>query len=253
MTDELVRVDEDRGICRIVMTAGANPLNLGLMEALRSAVAVLRSGGGPPFLLASSHPKIFCPGWDLKRLVTAQRPLVREFLARFNELILDLFSYPGATVAAIAGHAIAGGCLLALACDVRVMAAGRSRIGQSEVNLGVPVPAESLLMLSSRLAPHVVEEVVFGCDGYTAERARQLGMVNHVAAATEAAAAAELKLRTLAAKPRRAYREAKRFLHEGVWLEMGRQRESAAEGFLDSWFERDTQQRILALAGSLSG
>ena len=41
MTDELVRVDEDRGICRIVMTAGANPLNLGLMEALRSAVAVL--------------------------------------------------------------------------------------------------------------------------------------------------------------------------------------------------------------------
>lgn len=253
MADELVRVDEDRGICRIVMTAGANPLNLGLIEALRSAVAVLRSRGGTPFLLASSHPRIFCPGWDLKRLVTAQRPLVREFLARFNELILDLFSYPGATVAAVAGHAIAGGCLLAMACDVRVMAAGRPRIGQSEVNLGVPVPAESLLMLSSRLAPHVVEEVVFGCDGYTAERARQLGLVNHVAPATEVAVAAELKLRTLAAKPRRAYSEAKRFLHERVWLEMGRQRESAADGFLDSWFQSDTQQRIFALAGSLGG
>jgi enoyl-CoA hydratase/carnithine racemase len=253
MADELVRVEEDRGIARVVMSAGANPLNLGLMEALRSAVAVLRGRGGVPFVLASAHPGVFCPGWDLKRLVVAQRPLVREFLARFNELVLDLFSYPGATAAAVAGHAIAGGCLVAMACDVRVMAAGRARIGQSEVNLGVPVPAESLLMLSARLPPHVVEEVVFGCDGYTAERAQQLGLVNHVAPAAAVAATAELRLRTLAAKPRRAYREAKRVLYERVWLEMGRQREAAAEGFLDSWFEGETQRRIANLAGSLSG
>jgi len=253
MADDLVRLEEDRGTCRIVMLAGANPLNLALMEALRSAVAVLRGRGCPPFVLTSAHPRVFCPGWDLKRLVTAQRPLVREFLARFNELILDLFSYPGATVAAVAGHAIAGGCLVAMACDVRVMAAGRARIGQSEVNLGVPVPAESLLMLSARLAPHVVEEVVFGCDGYTAERAHRLGLVSHVAPADELEAAAELKLRTLGAKPRRAYSEAKRFLHERVWLEMGRQRDAAADGFLDSWFSSETQRRIAALAGSLGG
>jgi enoyl-CoA hydratase len=253
MADELVRVEEKRGVSRVIMTAGANALDLSVVEALRSAMAVLRGQGGAPLVIASAHPRVFCPGWDLKRLVSARRPQVQELLARFNELILEVFSYPGATVAAIAGHAIAGGCLLALACDVRVMAAGRPRIGLSEVNLGVPVPAECLGMLSARLAPNVVDDLVLACDGHTAERAQQLGIVHEAAEPERLAAVVEQRLRTLAAKPRHAYRETKRFLFERVWLEMGRQRDDAAAGFLDSWFAADTQQRLRALVGSLGG
>jgi hypothetical protein len=66
-------------------------------------------------------------------------------------------------------------------------------------------------------------------------------------------AVVEQELRTLAAKPRQAYREAKRFLHERVWAEMAQQQEAAAAGFLDSWFGTDTQQRLRTLAGSLGG
>jgi enoyl-CoA hydratase len=252
MASELVRVEEHRGVGRIVMTAGANALDLSLMESLRAAVASLRSRA-MPFALTSAHPGIFCPGWDLKKLATAGRPLVKEFLTRFNDLILDVFAYPGPTVAMIAGHAIAGGCLLAMACDVRVMTSGPARIGQSEVNLGVPVPAESLVMLRSRLAPGVVEEVVFRCDGYTAERAHRLGLIQQAVEPGRGETVAEQELRTLAAKPQQAYRQAKRFLHERAWLAMRGGREDVSDVFLDSWFEAGTQARVQGMAGLLRG
>ncbi len=251
MAGELVRVEEERGACRVVMDAGANALDLPLMDALRAALARLKGEGGAPFVLASAHPTVFCPGWDLKLLATAGRPLVREFLGRFNQLVLELFSYPGGTVAAIAGHAIAGGCLLAMACDLRLMAAGPARLGQSEVNLGVPVPHECVRMLEARLAPGVVDQLVLGGDGYSAERAREMGLVHEVAAPGRLDAVVERSLRTLLTRPVQAYREAKRFLHERAWLEMEQPREGCAGSFLDSWFSAETQGRIQALAGSL--
>ena len=131
MPDNVLVHEENRGIHRLVMDHGPNALDPALMAALRDRLRDLGGSGAPAVILASSHPRLFCPGWDLKLLADADRDQVGEFLQEFNSLILELFSYPGPTAAAIGGHSVAAGCLLSLCCDLRVMATGQARQGLS--------------------------------------------------------------------------------------------------------------------------
>jgi len=251
MADEALRREDVNGIHHLVMNQGPNALNRTLMEALSAALADLRDAGAPPLLLRSSHPVLFCPGWDLKRLQGADRTEVAGSLALFNRLVFELFSYPGPTGAAIEGHAVAGGCLLALCCDLRVMADGFPRIGLSELNLGVPVPSASLIMLGARLAPNIVEELVVGGDGCNAERARKLGVVHRVAEPERVVAKNERELARLASKPAGAFTATKRFLLAEAWRRMSEVTADDDETFLDCWFSPDTQERIAGVVARL--
>jgi Delta3-Delta2-enoyl-CoA isomerase len=250
MSQELLEVTTSKGITRLTMQRGANAINEPLMEALRAAIGELREGGAPPLLLASAHPTIFSPGWDLKRLYGAEREEVRAFLGLFEDLILGLFSYPGPTAAAVGGHAIAGGCLLAMACDLRIMAAGRARIGLSEINLGVPVPAGCVRMLSARLGAAAAELILQG-DGVRVQRAVQLGVVQGVAVDRPVDEEAESELYSLQLKSAHAYAEAKRMLYAESWEAARRDAAAGAATFLDCWLEEDTQDRIAGVVRRL--
>jgi enoyl-CoA hydratase len=251
MAETAVRVQEERGVVHITMCDGPNALSETLVEALRGAVERLRGQQAPPVLLHSDHPTLFCPGWDLKRLAGAGYEDVRRFLENFNALMLDLFSYPGPTAAVVHGHAVAGGCLLALACDVRVMATGQARIGLSEVNLGVPVPAGSVEMMRSRLSPPVVEEMLFLGDGYPAQRAVELGVVQRAKGADRLPSTAESEIRRLGGKPKGAYARTKAFLHGAAWRRMRNLGSDENAAFLESWFEPETQERLGSIARTL--
>jgi len=251
MADETLRREEINGIHHLVMNDGPNALNPRLMDALCSVLGELREAGAPAVLLRSSHEDLFCPGWDLKRLAGAERAEVADALAGFNRLVYDVFSYPGATAAAIQGHAVAGGCLLALGCDLRVMAEGRPRIGLSELNLGVPVPSASLVMLRERLAPNVVEELVVGGDGCNAERARNLGVVHRTAEPALVIAKTERELARLASKSALAFATTKKFLLGAAWKRMSEMATVDDEAFLDCWFSPQTQERIEGVVARL--
>jgi len=252
MAEEMVRHHEERGIHRLILNDGANALDLALMSEFRDRLSELRMAGSPPVMIASTHPTLFCPGWDLKRLSGADREEVAAVLEAFNGLILDLFSYPGPTATAITGHAVAGGCLLAMTADLRLMASGRPRLGLAELNLGVPVPADSLRMLTARTNPSAVEEIVLGGDGCTAEKARAIGLVHRVSPVAEVVVIADRELRKLANKSRRAYAATKEFLYGEVWRTMSRPAPEEDAVFIGCWFEPETQERIAAIARSLS-
>jgi len=251
MADNVLVHEENRGIHRLVMDHGPNALDPALMSALRESLSQLTDEGAPCVVLASSHATLFCPGWNLKLLADADRAEVGDFLQSFNMLILDLFSYPGPTAAAVGGHAVAAGCLLSLCCDLRVMATGQARQGLSELNLGVPVPSNSLRMLRSRLSSPALDEIVFRGEGCTATRARELGIVHRTAAAADTMAVTELELGKLAGRPRRAFVETKRFLLGHVWEQMRQGSPDEDAAFLDCWFEDETRERIARVASHL--
>ena len=253
MSDELIRTEVAGGVAHMAMDHGANVIDVPLMQALEGAVAELAEAGAPALLLSSSHPRIFSPGWDLKQLSSAGREELRAFLTRFEALVLQLFSYPGPTIAAVDGHAIAGGCLLALACDRRVMADSGARIGLSEVNLGVPVPAGCVQMLRARLAPPAVEEIMLHGDGCTGPRAVQLGLAQRTAGRRTTEQAARAEAAKLLAMSPRAYTETKRFLHRAAWEAAASAAEQGMETFLDCWFDEDTQDRVAAVVRRLGG
>jgi enoyl-CoA hydratase len=81
-------------------------------------------------------------------------------------------------VAAVNGYAIAGGCILAAACDHRVLARG-GRIGASELHVGVPFPVSALEVLTNACGHHV-EEVVFGGALFTDDEAVRVGLAHEI-------------------------------------------------------------------------
>ena len=251
MDDVILQHEEIRGVHHLVMDNGPNALDRPMMEALRSTLQNLAPQGAPAIVLASAHPTLFCPGWDLKVLADAGRDEVGEFLDTFNALILEFFSYPGPTAAAIRGHSVAGGCLLALTCDLRVMAVGQSRQGLSELNLGVPVPGSCLRMLRARLSSPALDELVFRGEGCTAERAREFGIVHRIAGADETLAVTQLEIAKLASRPRRAFVETKKMLLGDVWEEMRTHQPEETAAFLECWYEEETVTRIAGVANSL--
>ncbi len=247
-----VRLEEQDGVVVVWLDRGANALNHEAIAALDGAMADLaRERGSPALVLASSHPSVFCPGLDLKSLDGQPRDGIRAVMTAFNALLRRLATYPGAAVAAVAGHAIAGGCLLALACDRRVMARSGARIGLSEVNLGFPVPAGAVAMLLALYQTRAVEQLVLEGDGFGGERAFALGLVERLADNSAVLSDACRQARHLASRPAGAYAAAKAFLRHRLAHSMAERDDEEMERFLDLWFDPHTQDRIGALIASM--
>ncbi len=229
----------------------ANALDDELLDNLAGVLEELEQGGAPAVVLASAHPTVFCPGLDLKKMDGWGRAQVGDIMRRFSALLVRVVRYPGPTVAAINGHAIAGGCLLALACDRRVMSRSRARIGLSEINLGIPVPAGAMAMLLALYPTRAVEQLVLEGDGFGGERALELGLVERISDADGVVEEAIRLAHHLASRPPMAFATAKGFLRHGLVRAMEARDAAELERFLDCWFAPDTQDRMGALVASI--
>ena len=113
-----------------------NAINLQLVDELAEALeGVKRDADVRSLVLTSSNDKFFSIGFDIPQLFDLTREDFRSFYQAFNRMCLDLYTLPKPTVAAITGHAIAGGCILTLCCDYRFIAQGRKLMGLNEIML----------------------------------------------------------------------------------------------------------------------
>jgi enoyl-CoA hydratase/carnithine racemase len=134
----------DVGAVRVLtLSAGkVNTLDVELLDELTGAVHdAERAGPGPLVLTGAGH--VFCAGVDLRRVVEGGADYVDRLLPALAAAFETVFAFPGPTVAAVNGAAVAGGCVLACACDRRLIVPG-APIGATEVRVGVPFPAVAL-------------------------------------------------------------------------------------------------------------
>ena len=183
---------------------GRNALGTQVMETV---LAKLDEGRGAPLLLTGGGPA-FSAGLNLKEVGTFDLEAAEKFLAVLERMVDALYRYPGPTVALVNGHAIAGGCVLALACDARVAANVQdARIGLNEVALGLRFPPSILELVRRRIPPQHLETVVLGAALHSPEEALRLGLVDSVV--DDARAHAESTLRAFATHLSSAYADAK--------------------------------------------
>ena len=235
----------------VTLSRGANALDSSLLAAIDAAFDDLDRAGSPAVVLASAHLTVFCPGLDLKKLDGRPRADVRDVIVRYLALLRRLATYRGPLVAALGGHAIGGGCLLAMACDRRVMARSRARLGLSEINLGIPVPAGAVTMLLALYPTRAVEQLVLEGDGLGGERALELGLVERLADAEAVLDDAARLAGHLGSRPASAFTAAKGYLRHGLGEAMAERDAAELERFLDRWFDPDTQDRIGAMIAQM--
>ena len=217
-------------------------LDVELLDALTAAVT-----GSDRALVLTGSGSSFCAGVDLRRVLDGGEAYTEQLLAA-PRTFRAVFDHPRPTVAAVNGHAIAGGCVLALACDLRLMAAGRT--GLTELAVGVPFPTAALEVVRHALGPRA-GQVLLGAELVDRERALALGIVYELVEPAELLPRAVTLAAELAGRSPEAHRLAKVQLHRPANAAM----EAAAgadAAVLAGWTAPDTRERIAPALAALS-
>lgn len=136
----------------------ANALDQQLVERLLGALDSAQTGGARALIL-TGRPGMFSGGLDVPALIDCKRPEIEGFWQQFFLLMCRLASCPVPVIAALSGHAPAGGAVLALQCDYRIAAEGNFKIGLNEVQVGLPVPGTILLALEQVIGPRLARRI----------------------------------------------------------------------------------------------
>lgn len=182
-----------------------NAFDVGLVD---DAVATMRSIEGPIVLTGAGA--CFSAGVDLRAILDGGGTYTDRFLAAVSAAFLAVFDHPAPVVAAINGHAIAGGCVLAMAADVRLMSTGL--IGLSEVAVGVPFPVAALEICRYAMGPSVTRAVL-QADNIDARTAAGRGWIDEIVPPDDLLSAAVGVARRLGQHGPTAYAAMKEQLH----------------------------------------
>jgi enoyl-CoA hydratase/carnithine racemase len=188
-----------------------NAINLGLISALSNKLRGIQDDLNVQcVVLTSSNDKFFSIGFDIPLLYYLSKDKFKEFYLAFNQLCLDLYTCTKPTIAAITGHAVAGGCIIALCCDYRYIAEGHKLMGLNEIKLGLPIPYPGDCILRDLVGTRVAREMAETGSFYEPEKLLQIGMVDKVLPLENVLAESFKKMKTLASYSKRAVDMVKR-------------------------------------------
>jgi enoyl-CoA hydratase len=220
----------------------ANAIDLEFCEALGRRLEDARESGVAAVVI-TGEGRMFSAGVDLLRVVDGGAPYVRAFLPAFRSVFETLFDYPMPVVAAVNGHAIAGGCVLACAADYRLMAAGTARIGVPELLVGVPFPTVAFETVRSAGSSRL-RHLIFTGRTLLPEEALAAGMVDSVVGPETLFDEAVRTAGQLADRPLAAFVLTKRQFRAAAMARIAANRETVDREVEDLWCADSTLRTI---------
>lgn len=237
---------EDRDGIRILRLAHGkvSAMDLELGEAF---TAEMQDAAAAPIraVIVTGSGSTFSAGVDLFRVSKEGPDYGRRFLPVLDTFLRAALTLPKPLVAAVNGHAIAGGCILAAACDHRIMVEGSGRIGIPELAVGVPFPALPLQIMAARLADGPLRDLVFTGRTVLVDEARAIGLVDEQCPAGMLIDRAMEVAARLAAIPAGAFALTKEAFYSPI-LERTRQLADLNARVVDAWLQQHTYETIRA-------
>jgi enoyl-CoA hydratase/carnithine racemase len=233
-----------------------NALNPALCTALVDALGQAIDAGARGIVL-SGGPKLFSAGLDVPFLLSLGQD--RQALAAawdsFFAAARALAAAPVPVVAALAGHAPAGGCVLALCCDYRIMGrapedASPFRIGLNETQVGLVAPEGIQHVLARVVGAHRAERLLVAGELVDAQQALAIGLVDEVVALDAVTPRAMAWLATLLALPSQPMLQTRAIARADL-IDALQPARIGLPAFIDAWFSADTQGALQALVAKL--
>lgn len=235
---------EPDGLRRVILDAGrGNALGSELLAAVTAAFDPARIEVGPVVL--TGRGRSFCTGLDLAEAADLDRAQMQELIDGFHRALQAVLVWPAPVIALLQGHALAGGALLALCADRRILVHGPARFGVHGVHLGVVYPQVAVEVARWRLGRARAEDLLYGGALRSGLRALREGLVDELVEAGESLERAQ----ELARRPAAAKLELVRPVAE----DLARIDPVARENWLDHWFDPATRERVLSARDALLG
>ncbi|UCE29033.1 MAG: enoyl-CoA hydratase/isomerase family protein [Candidatus Bathyarchaeota archaeon] len=222
-----------------------NALNLELVNQLAENLQRVKDGSNIRGLVfGSSNYKFFSIGFDIPQLIGLDRKDFVVYYQAYNRVCMDLYTLPKPTVAALTGHAIAGGCILALCCDYRFIAEGRKLMGLNEIKLGLPVPYPGDRILRDLVGVRNAREIMSTGEFYGPEELLQMGVVDQVLPSEQVMLKSIEKAKSLGGLPHEAFRMIKNNRVEMVEAEVLSRLKEKEQFFIERWFSDEAREQL---------
>jgi Delta3-Delta2-enoyl-CoA isomerase len=227
-----------------------NALSAELISALSQAIAEAPAQGARALILSGS-PGRFSGGLDVPSLLALDRAAMDRVWHDFYGLLRSIAQSPVPIATAITGHAPAGGTVLSIFCDWRVMAEGDFRIGLNEVQVGIQMPPLILKALRRLIGAREAEHMAVGSELISVEDALRIGLVDSVAAPDQVVTRAMEWCQHLLALPPEAMLGTRRDARADLSALFEQDTESELREVTATWWRTETQNTLRALADRL--
>ncbi len=243
-----MHVSKDGEIATVALSRGkVNALNEPMVEELTKSFEDLAIDNAVRSIIFTGSGKFFSFGFDVPEFLSYPKNDFIKYLEKFTNLYTYVFHFPKPIVAALNGHTIAGGCMLATACDFRLMVTGKAKISLNEITFGSAVLAGSVEMLKYCVGSRNAQSILYSGAMYSAEEALQLGLVDQVSSEDALKEDARKVAQEFAQKDSSAFRCTKHLLRKPAAEEMIKREKDAILEFVDIWYSEQMWENLKAI------
>lgn len=242
---EYVQLSIDDGIATVAINRPkVNAINEQVVSELTDVFGELALDTQVKAVILTGRGSFFSFGFDIPGFMDYPKEAFHRFIMSFSDLVRRIFVFPKPVIAALNGHTVAGGCVLAIACDGRVMVTGKAKIALNELTLGASVFTSIAEILKYTVGPRKAQLLLYTGKMNSAEEALSLGLVDKVVSVDDLNDAALGAARELAGWDVFAFGSVKRLLRKGVLDIIERHEESTISEFVDIWYSENTWEKL---------
>lgn len=240
-----VQVSKDEGIVTLTLTRGkVNALNEPMVEELKECFENFEKDKTIKSVILTGNGKFFSFGFDIPEFMSYSKDAFTIYLKKFTNLYTYMFLFSKPVIAALNGHTIAGGCMLATACDYRIMISGKAKISLNEISFGSSVIAGSVEMLRYCVGPKNAESILYSGAMYSADEAIRLGLIDQVSSEDNFPDEVRKIANDFAEKDSTAFSGIKGLLRKSTAERMIREELESIHKFVDIWYSEKTWQNL---------
>ncbi len=241
----LTEITRQDAVTTLTLTRGkVHPLNEASVDHLIERFGELRDDTETKAVVLTGAGSFFSFGLDVPELYGYSPEDFARFLTKFTSLYLSLFEFPKPLVAAINGHAVAGGFMLSTPCDYRVMASGKAKISLNEITFGSTLFSGALDILKCVVGHRNAETIAFSGAMHSAEEARDFGLVDIVTEPDLVLVGAQKHAYEMSQRDAVAFADIKRLLRAPIIARIKRDEAGSIKRFVEIWYSDSTREQI---------
>lgn len=242
---EYIKTTTAAGIATVTLSRGkVNALNDDVVDEIESCFKQLENDGTIKAIIFTGQGKFFSFGFDIPGFLGYTREEFTRYIQKFCSLYTYLFLYPKPIIAALNGHTVAGGCILATACDYRIMVTGKAKIALNEAAFGSTIFSGSIDMLKVCAGQRNAELIAGTGRMFSAEEAREMGLVDKVADDDTLMKLSLEVAQDYASRYGPAYKSIKHLLRRPVADAFILREEESIKEFIDIWYSDETWKNL---------
>ena len=221
-----------------------NAINDDIVKELRQILQQIEHEDGIKAVILTGRGSFFSFGFDIPHFMNYSKDAFKNYLLDFTALYRYMFLYPKPIIAAINGHAIAGGCMLVTTCDYRIMVTGKAKISLNEITFGASLFSGSVEILKHCTGQRNAEVVAGTGKMFTAEEAKELGLVDEVVTLENLLSRADEIAIEYGGRTGPAYRGIKKLVRGPLTATMEADDAQSIDDFIEIWYSDSMRKRL---------